>query len=116
MGILIIAVLIGLIPALIAQSKGRSFVLWWIYGAALFIVALPHSLLMSSEQGSNADLKQRALENSASRVPQPEPDFIADGVHAGIPFRNEIDGSVSAMIDGRVVRFRSLDALKSAGA
>ena len=52
MEFLVIAVLIGLIPAAIAQSKGKSFVAWWLYGAALFIVALPHSLLMK------ADVKQ----------------------------------------------------------
>lgn len=49
MEILIIAVLIGLIPAAIAQGKGKSFVLWWIYGAAIFIVALPHALIMRSD-------------------------------------------------------------------
>jgi zinc transporter ZupT len=37
--ILIFVVLLGLIPAAIAQSKGRSFFVWWVYGAALFIVA-----------------------------------------------------------------------------
>lgn len=46
MEVLIVAVLIGLIPAAIAQRKGRSFVGFWIYGALLFIVALPHALLM----------------------------------------------------------------------
>ena len=35
---------IGLIPAYIAKRKGRSLVAWWFYGAAIFIVALPHSL------------------------------------------------------------------------
>jgi hypothetical protein len=29
----------------IAQRKGESFVVWWIYGSLLFIVALPHALL-----------------------------------------------------------------------
>ncbi len=52
--ILLIA-LIGLIPAYIAKTKGRSFVAWWIYGALLFIVALPHSLIMRTDK--------RALEN-----------------------------------------------------
>src|SRR6267142_951071 len=42
---LIVLILIGLIPAAIAQRKGESFVVWWIYGALLFIVALPHALL-----------------------------------------------------------------------
>jgi hypothetical protein len=48
MEFLILAVLLGLIPAAIARSKGRDFVLWWIYGAMLFIVALPHALLMKA--------------------------------------------------------------------
>jgi len=49
MEILIIAVLIGLIPAAIARSKGRSFGLWWLFGAALFIVALPAALLIKPD-------------------------------------------------------------------
>jgi hypothetical protein len=46
MEFLLLAALIGLIPAAIAKGKGYSFGLWWVYGAALFIVALPHSLIM----------------------------------------------------------------------
>lgn len=49
MEFILIAILIGLIPAAIARSKGRSFVGWWIYGALLFIIALPHSLIMKSD-------------------------------------------------------------------
>ena len=41
-----LAIIIGLIPAIIARNKGKSFMLWWFYGAMLFIVALPHSLLI----------------------------------------------------------------------
>lgn len=48
MEIFLLAVLLGLVPAVIAQGKGRSFVLWWFYGAALFIVALPHALIMKA--------------------------------------------------------------------
>jgi len=61
MGILIFAILLGLIPAMIAKSKGRHFVLWWLYGSALFIVALPHSILVRPEEeeiiGSGAKKK-----------------------------------------------------------
>ena len=46
MEIFIFAILIGLIPAAIAKNKGRSFGVWWVYGALLFIVALPHALIM----------------------------------------------------------------------
>lgn len=52
---LIIAAGLGLIPALIAKSKGRSFGTWWFYGFIIFIVALPHSLMLSSAGG---DLKK----------------------------------------------------------
>ena len=45
MEFLFLVVLLGLIPAVIARSKGRSFFGFWIYGALLFIVALPHVLL-----------------------------------------------------------------------
>ena len=52
MELLVIAALIGLIPAAIAKGKGYSFGLWWFYGAALFIVALPHALIMKpSDEG-----------------------------------------------------------------
>ena len=50
MEVWITAVLIGLIPAFIARGKGKSFVAWWIYGALIFIVALPHSLIMKADQ------------------------------------------------------------------
>ena len=49
MELLIVAVLIGLIPAAIAKGKGRSFGLWWFYGAMIFIVALPHALIMKPD-------------------------------------------------------------------
>ncbi len=50
MDVLALAILIGLIPAAIARSKGRSFVGFWIYGALLFIVALPHALIMKANK------------------------------------------------------------------
>jgi hypothetical protein len=62
MEILILAILIGLIPASIARGKGYSFVLWWIYGAALFIIALPHALLKSKNtEGIESDLRSQGM-------------------------------------------------------
>ena len=48
MGMIIVAILIGLIPAAIAKSKGHNFVTWWIFGTLLFIVALPVSLFLKT--------------------------------------------------------------------
>jgi hypothetical protein len=50
--ILILAAFLGLIPAAIARGKGKSFLLWWLYGWMLFIVALPHALLMGKPAGA----------------------------------------------------------------
>jgi len=46
MEMFIIAILIGIIPALIARSKGHSFGAWWFFGTLLFILALPMSLFL----------------------------------------------------------------------
>ena len=45
---LILAAILGIIPAMIASKKGHNAVAWWIYGSLLFIIALPHSLLLDS--------------------------------------------------------------------
>ena len=66
MEILIIAVLIGLIPAAIARNKGRSFVGFWIYGALIFIVALPHALLMKPSQKG---IEEQALADGGRKCP-----------------------------------------------
>ena len=66
MGILIFAILIGLIPAAIAQSKGRNFIAWWIYGAAIFIVALPHSLMLKKDRG---ELERQMLSEGMKKCP-----------------------------------------------
>lgn len=51
-GVLAIVILLGLIPSVIARRKGRSLALWWFYGAALFIVALPHALVLKHDIGA----------------------------------------------------------------
>ena len=43
---LLIAAGLGLIPAFIAEKKGYSFGLWWLYGWLLFIIALIHVSLI----------------------------------------------------------------------
>jgi hypothetical protein len=107
--ILIIAILIGLLPAYLAKKKGRSFGLWWVYGAALFIVALPRGLLMSPLPGSEEALMQEAIKKSASNAVQISStlvDFTADGVILGAPFRYEPDGGIVALVAGKTIKFK----------
>ncbi len=44
------ALVLGCIPGAIAQKKGRSFVAWWLFGAAIFVVALPISIMLSNKK------------------------------------------------------------------
>ena len=39
-------IIVGLIPAFIAKSKGRNFGKWWLYGSMTFMIAVIHSLLI----------------------------------------------------------------------
>ena len=43
---IVLAVILGILPGIIAQRKGRCFIDWWLYGMALFAVALVHALLL----------------------------------------------------------------------
>ena len=57
---IILAILLGLIPANIADKKGKNFTLWWFFGAALFIVALPMAILATPERGAVERQKREA--------------------------------------------------------
>lgn len=58
------ALLIGLIPAAIAHGKGHGFLEWWLFGAALFIIALPASLLIRSNE---EEIERRNLQTGHHR-------------------------------------------------
>ena len=44
--VFILAILIGLIPAFIAKSKGYNFWIWWLGGALFFIVVIIAVLIL----------------------------------------------------------------------
>jgi hypothetical protein len=44
--IYLFAMLLGLVPASIAQSKGRNFAQWWVFGTYLWLIALIASLVI----------------------------------------------------------------------
>jgi hypothetical protein len=47
---LVVIVLIGLLPAWIASRKGHNFFGWWLFGSALFIVALPIAIFIKPDE------------------------------------------------------------------
>jgi hypothetical protein len=66
MAFVILAALIGLLPAYIAYRKGERFLPWWVFGAALFIVALPISLILKPNA---TGLEQRQLAAGMKKCP-----------------------------------------------
>ena len=56
MSFIIIAAFLGIITGLIAQSKGRSFAAWWLYGTLLFIIAIVHVLVIPSKNNESKSL------------------------------------------------------------
>lgn len=64
---LLFASVLGIIPAAIAQQKGRNFLIWWLYGTLIWIVALPHSILLRKDQGL---IDARALRDGGKKCPQ----------------------------------------------
>jgi hypothetical protein len=65
MEFVILAVLIGLIPAAIAHGRGRNFAGWWLFGALLFIVALPCALMIPNDRAAQ---DRRALDAGGSKT------------------------------------------------
>jgi hypothetical protein len=52
--------LLGLIPAAIAHKKGRAFLDWWFFGAALFPVALPLAITLRPNENKTGDVQPDA--------------------------------------------------------
>lgn len=65
------AFILGLIPAMIARSKGLGFIEWWVFGALLFIVALPAAIFAKGAKSRNAvnPGDQLLVEGKAKRCP-----------------------------------------------
>jgi hypothetical protein len=63
---LILAALLGLIPAAIAKSKGRPFLLWWIFGFLALIIALPCALMMKRDV---RNLEHRQMREGLKKCP-----------------------------------------------
>lgn len=66
MELIVLWIVLGVIVGLIAHAKGRNFWAWFIYGAALFIVAIVHVLMVAPDR---ATLDRRVLRDGGKRCP-----------------------------------------------
>ncbi|MDB5441019.1 MAG: putative phage-like rane protein [Caulobacteraceae bacterium] len=76
-----VVMVLGLIPAIIAENKGRNFLLWYIYGAALFILAFVHSTELKPFAGGSAECPHCA--RCTKREPLPKDRSAAHGRSGG---------------------------------
>lgn len=69
-GVLILAAifLLGLIPAAIANKKGYNFFLWWFFGMAIFVIALPLSLALKDRAATGDSLLRLEKLNELRRT------------------------------------------------
>lgn len=58
---IVVAIMFGLVTALIARSKGRSFIGWWLYGTLSSPISFLHALLMAPKKHSGRR-KSQSLE------------------------------------------------------
>ena len=63
---IILALALGFIPAYIAKNKGRSFWTWYIFGALLFIIALPCALFAKDKSGVQCPACKEWIKEDAS--------------------------------------------------
>jgi hypothetical protein len=74
--VLALAALLGLIPAVVAQRKGRSFLGWWIFGFLMLIVALPAAFLVRDTRPRCSRCAE-PVRPDASRCPHCQAEIIA---------------------------------------
>jgi hypothetical protein len=64
-----VALGMGLLPAARAYYKGRNFFAWWLYGTLIWIIAMPHAILLRPKSTRGA--------------------FEPDGLQAGDPLSED---------------------------
>ena len=90
--LLIIAAVIGLLPAAIASRKGRSFFGWWIIGFLLFIIALPAAILAQDERLRECPFCAEAIQPEAVVCPHCQRDLAE---HPAPPLRQRRSGRLT---------------------
>lgn len=83
-------VMMAVITAMVASSRGRSAIGFFIYGLLIWPVALTHALISPRQSPAG------------TAAPQP---FVPHGMIGARPFVQHDDGPVTVMVDGREVLF-----------
>lgn len=66
--LLVFAALLGLIPAILAHRKGHDFIVWWIFGAFLWIIAIVAVFLVKDKRPKCPECRE-PVQRDAARCP-----------------------------------------------
>jgi hypothetical protein len=77
MELLLLAMVLGVVPAMIASKKGGNGFLWWIYGTALFVIALVHALLMEDRTRRSCPFCAERIKQEAKVCPHCQRDLMS---------------------------------------
>ena len=124
MEIFLFWIILAIVVAVAASSRGRSGLGWFLISCLIspligliLVLVLPNlrheDLLkkLADRPAPRASLGGKASRVTVDRSGQP---FAPDGVYAGAPYRVERDASITAMMSGGLVRFRSLEQFQAA--
>jgi hypothetical protein len=133
MWVIIVWLFFTAVVAAAADARGRSGAAWFIVAlifspliGLICVLAFPnlkHQRLLEAaiaqrsapmrlpSQLPKAGLGGKADRVTIDRTPRP---FEPDGVYAGIPYRVADDGSIHAIMQGSLVRFRDFDKFTGA--
>jgi hypothetical protein len=101
--------------AVMAFGFVAALVLWvvaWIFAAIAQSAAASERRM--AELANSLKQQQAAPAADLDRPNINTPDFFPDGVHGGFPYRVLEDDTLEAVMQGRIVRFRSIEAFAKA--
>jgi HEAT repeat protein len=104
---------LGIIPARIAERKGRSGFGWWIYGTTLFVVALPHALILKEKDDAAEFIDKFRPCPSCSKTIRSDAGFCRFCKHA-VPLGERLDEDASTASLIRSLNARDTDVREKA--
>jgi hypothetical protein len=112
MEIFAVWIILALVVGVAASSRGRSGFGWFL--VSLIFSPLIGGLFVLAARNLKQAAEHEALVRTAAGARPGEKSFTPDGVMAGIPYRTERAGAVTAMMPGGRVEFRSMAQFKAA--
>ncbi len=101
-------IIMAAIAGMIASSKGSSFFGFFIYGLAIWPIAIVHALLMRDEVAAPAPVVAHPIKVAE----RPSREIV--GVVQGVAYWSEGGGRFGATIGGEVMIFPSIELLTAA--